>query len=738
MRKPPFNKRDAHSYGNNQRTVRRNYYPSDGETPNNQKNDEGNNDLGGNDLPPAIKDVDNHNVNQHQNNNDSDNTNSYQNDNEGDNNKSQYDKPYNPNYQPRNYNNQGGGYNNQGGGGYNRNYNNQGGGYNREGGYNQGGGYNNQGGGYKKPYTPNSYNNNQGGDNSYPKKRYDQVGGYNNANSYNRETPYNREINVNKDIEKDVDSTNVTPETDGQNFNRGGNNYTRTYNRDGANTGGGYNRSYNNNTNNNTNNNAGGGGYNRTPYNRDGGNNTNNYNRTPYNREGGNNYNREGGNNQGGGGYNRNQGGGGYNQGGGGYNRNQGGGGYNQGGNNQGGGYNRNQGGGGGYNQGGNNQGGGYNRNQGGGGYNLGGGGYNQGGGGYNRNQGGGGYNQGVGGGGYNRNQGGGGYNRNQGGGGFNQGGGGYNRNQGGGNNRFGQNDNQKRRRIVPYNITPTQVPTLEELPAVPFEQLEEVRLNRYIAKCGICARRDADDLIKAGRVKVNGEVVDQLGVKVRPHEDIIECNGKVLKVEKRVYVLYNKPKHVVCTVDDQGRETVITAIQREIKENIFPVGRLERDTTGLIILTNDNDLTEKLTHPDYGVRKHYHVTLSRIISDEDKDRLKEGIQLEDGFANVDKIDSIAGKTPNMVMVEIHESRHRLVERLFSAIGARVEELDRVMFATLTKKALPRGHWRYLSDREIGFLKMLPTSTGTKQSVLDQEEYTDGDNDLDTSFDIDF
>ena len=373
-------------------------------------------------------------------------------------------------------------------------------------------------------------------------------------------------------------------------------------------------------------------------------------------------------------GYNRNQNGG-YNQNG--YNNRNQNGGYNQNGYN-----NRNQNGG--YNQNGYN-----NRNQN-GGYNQ--GGYN------NRNQNGG-YNQG----GYNnRNQNGGynqsGYNRNQ-NGGYNQGG--YNnRNRSNGYNNRNQNGyNKPGMKFMPR---PQQIDyVLEDI-----DPNEPIRLNKFMANAGICSRREADEHIAAGLVKVNGEVVTELGTKIS-RDDVVEFNEKVVTPERKCYVLLNKPKSCVTTSDDpNGRLTVMDLVKNACEERIYPVGRLDRNTTGVLLLTNDGELASKLTHPKFVKKKIYHVWTDKPIAEEDMQRIADGIELEDGEIHADAISYVSDTDRNQAGIEIHSGRNRIVRRIFEHLGYHVIKLDRVYFAGLTKKNLPRGRWRYLTQEEVNYLRM--------------------------------
>ncbi len=232
-------------------------------------------------------------------------------------------------------------------------------------------------------------------------------------------------------------------------------------------------------------------------------------------------------------------------------------------------------------------------------------------------------------------------------------------------------------------------------------------RLNKYIAHAGICSRREADDLIASGAVKVNGQVVTELGTKVSP-KDKVQYGGETLNTEKKVYVLLNKPKdHITTTEDDRGRRTVMHLVRNACRERIYPVGRLDRNTTGLLLFTNDGELAKKLTHPKHRVIKIYHVEVDRNVKENDLKQLIEGIQLEDEKVTVDNA-AYVGSDRKQVGVELHSGQNRVVRRLFEALGYDVRKLDRVMYGNLTKKDLPRGKWRYLSEKEVGQLKMLP------------------------------
>lgn len=236
----------------------------------------------------------------------------------------------------------------------------------------------------------------------------------------------------------------------------------------------------------------------------------------------------------------------------------------------------------------------------------------------------------------------------------------------------------------------------------------EDVRLNRFIAQAGICSRREADALISGGEIKVNGNIVKELGTKITPFKDRVEYKGKLLKPERFVYILLNKPKNMITTNSDpQGRNTVLDAIKGATAERVFPVGRLDRNTTGILLLTNDGDLAKKLTHPSHKVRKIYHARLDKPVSEEDLQKLLDGVELEDGIATADKVDYAVGHGKDEVGLEIHSGKNRIVRRMFAALGYKVEKLDRTMFGHLTKKNLPRGKYRMLTDKEIRYLKMM-------------------------------
>lgn len=234
----------------------------------------------------------------------------------------------------------------------------------------------------------------------------------------------------------------------------------------------------------------------------------------------------------------------------------------------------------------------------------------------------------------------------------------------------------------------------------------KEIRLNKYIANSGICSRREADNLIVSGQIYVNGEVVTELGRRVTPL-DMVEYQGKRIETESKVYVLLNKPKNCVTTSDDpECRTTVMDLVKNACPERIYPVGRLDRHTTGVLLITNDGDLASKLTHPSFMKKKIYHVWLDKPVAMEDMQRIADGIELEDGEIHADALSYVKEDDLSQVGIEIHSGRNRIVRRIFEHLGYKVIKLDRVYFAGLTKKNLPRGRWRYLNEQEVNNLRM--------------------------------
>ncbi len=254
-----------------------------------------------------------------------------------------------------------------------------------------------------------------------------------------------------------------------------------------------------------------------------------------------------------------------------------------------------------------------------------------------------------------------------------------------------------------------------------------EVRLNKFLANAGVCSRREADEKIQNGEIKVNGTVVTELGVKITP-KDIVEYDGKVVTTEKKCYILLNKPKNCVTTCDDEKdnrgifdgaedaettepktqqkpRKTVMDLVKGACEERIYPVGRLDRNTTGVLLLTNDGDLASKLTHPKYVKKKIYQVWTDKPISEEDMQHIADGVELDDGPIHADAVSYVSTTDRKQAGIEIHSGRNRVVRRIFEALGYRVVKLDRVYFAGLTKKNLARGRWRYLTQEEVNYLR---------------------------------
>lgn len=234
----------------------------------------------------------------------------------------------------------------------------------------------------------------------------------------------------------------------------------------------------------------------------------------------------------------------------------------------------------------------------------------------------------------------------------------------------------------------------------------EPIRLNKYLANAGLCSRREADEYISQGVVSVNGAVITELGTKVL-RSDEVKFNDQVVHIEHKVYILLNKPKNTVTTSEDpQERKTVMDLVKNACPERIYPVGRLDRNTTGVLLLTNDGELASKLTHPKFLKKKIYQVTLDKPLDEESLEKIKTGIELEDGEIHADDINFPKPEDRKVVGIEIHSGRNRIVRRLFEAIGYKVYKLDRVYFAGLTKKGLRRGDWRFLTEQEVGMLHM--------------------------------
>ena len=289
--------------------------------------------------------------------------------------------------------------------------------------------------------------------------------------------------------------------------------------------------------------------------------------------------------------------------------------------------------------------------------------------------------------------------------------GGGYQQRQGGYQKPYGKPSNpyKKGPRQHTADYDPNAKYSMKkriEYKEVNIDPNEPLRLNKFLANAGICSRREADEFIQAGVVTVNGEVVTELGTKVL-RTDTVMFHDQPVKIEKKVYVLLNKPKDYVTTSDDpQQRKTVMDLVKNACPERIYPVGRLDRNTTGVLLLTNDGDLASKLTHPKYLKKKIYHVFLDKNVTAHDLQQIADGIQLEDGEIKADDVQYASPTDKKQVGIEIHSGKNRIVRRIFESLGYRVQKLDRVQFAGLTKKNLKRGDWRYLTEEEVDRLRM--------------------------------
>ena len=296
-----------------------------------------------------------------------------------------------------------------------------------------------------------------------------------------------------------------------------------------------------------------------------------------------------------------------------------------------------------------------------------------------------------------------GGYNNNR-GGGYGRQQGGYNNNRGGG---YGRPQGGYRQHTPGYD--PNAKYSLKkriEYKEENFDPNEPLRLNKFLANAGVCSRREADEFIQAGVVTVNGEVVTELGTKIL-RTDEVKFHDAPVTLEKKVYVLLNKPKDYVTTSDDpQQRKTVMDLVKDVCPERIYPVGRLDRNTTGVLLLTNDGDLASKLTHPKFLKKKVYHVHLDKNLTAHDMEQIREGVTLEDGEIKADAIEYADDRDKAQVGIEIHSGKNRIVRRIFESLGYRVTKLDRVQFAGLTKKNLRRGDWRFLTEKEVDMLRM--------------------------------
>ena len=295
---------------------------------------------------------------------------------------------------------------------------------------------------------------------------------------------------------------------------------------------------------------------------------------------------------------------------------------------------------------------------------------------------------------------------------------GGYGRPQQGGYGRPQQGGYGKPYGAAPYKKGPRQhsadydpnakysMKKRIEYKEINYDPNEPVRLNKFLANAGVCSRREADEFIQAGVVTVNGEIVTELGTKIL-RTDVVKFHDQPVSIEKKVYVLLNKPKDYVTTSDDpQQRKTVMDLVKNACSERIYPVGRLDRNTTGVLLLTNDGDLASKLTHPKYLKKKIYHVYLDKNVTAHDLQQIADGIQLEDGEIKADDVQYAHPTDKKQVGIEIHSGKNRIVRRIFESLGYHVQKLDRVQFAGLTKKNLKRGDWRYLTEEEVDRLRM--------------------------------
>lgn len=262
----------------------------------------------------------------------------------------------------------------------------------------------------------------------------------------------------------------------------------------------------------------------------------------------------------------------------------------------------------------------------------------------------------------------------------------------------------EKKRAESRGSTTPTE--RTPQKPVITRAVEEKMPLNKYVAHSGVCSRRDAVDIIKSGKIKVNGEVITEPGHKISPKDAVVFSGKKLFPVQNLVYILINKPKdYITTTEDDKGRKTVLDLIKNATKEKVYPVGRLDRNTSGVLLLTNDGELTQKLTHPSNEIKKVYAVTLDKPLTKQHFDEILKGVPLEDGMAHVDTLGYTDTTDKTQIGVEIHSGRNRIVRRIFEHFGYDVKNLDRVTFAGLTKKNVQRGKWRFLTEKEVRDLK---------------------------------
>jgi 23S rRNA pseudouridine2605 synthase len=283
-----------------------------------------------------------------------------------------------------------------------------------------------------------------------------------------------------------------------------------------------------------------------------------------------------------------------------------------------------------------------------------------------------------------------------------------------------GQRPTTNRQQTTPDDNQSYKAKNIKQPIVLRKETKEQMPLNKYLAHCGVCARREAAEWVKAGKVIVNGKTVTEPGYKVTATDEI-KVNGKKLHLQKNlVYILLNKPKDfITSTSDPQGRKTVIDIVKNATPERVYPVGRLDRNTTGVLLLTNDGELTQKLSHPSFQIKKIYEVRLDKPLLKKDFDKIISGINLDDGFIAPDSL-AYDPKDKSIVGIEIHSGRNRIVRRIFEALGYDVRNLDRVMYANLTKKNVDRGKWRFLNEKEIRLLKFMNSSFTKKETAPSQ------------------
>lgn len=277
-------------------------------------------------------------------------------------------------------------------------------------------------------------------------------------------------------------------------------------------------------------------------------------------------------------------------------------------------------------------------------------------------------------------------------------------RKQGLNRNGFNKESNEGINRMI--ENTPRPAPKYSDYDSAPSAIKEEIRLNKFIANSGVCSRREADTMIQAGVVSVNGEVVTELGTKVNVFKDVVKFNGETLKGEAKVYLIMNKPRGYVTTASDPHAEKTVMDLLKGCTSRVYPVGRLDKATTGVLMFTNDGEIAERLTHPSYDKKKIYQVILNKPLSEEDRQKLLTEVELSDGPIAADALEFIDAADKRKLGIEIHSGKNRVVRRLFEAVGYEVRTLDRVYFAGLTKKGLKKGEWRYLTEGEVNILKM--------------------------------